>query len=232
MRKRYWLSLAGLGVAVVLGFGLATSQAKRGSDVRDEGDTPAPVDGRQKDGSARAVAASIVGVARPYRGPADAPVTIVEFTDYQCPFCARHFQQTYPLLLQNYGDRIKYIVRNFPIVQSHRHAMEAAEAAECAFDQGKFWEYHDRLFEGNSALDHENLKRYAEDVGLDTLRFSECLDSGRKSPIVARDLEDGSRNGVRGTPTFFINGRILIGAQHYAVFRDYIERALQEARAE
>ncbi len=204
----------------------------RGGALRDEADTSAPVGDRQEDRSARAVAASIAGEARPYRGPADAPVTIVEFTDYQCPFCTRHYQQTYPLLLEEYGDRVKYIVRNFPIVQNHPHAMKAAEAAECAFDQGKFWDYHDRLFENNTALNSKNLRRYAEDVGLDTLRFNECLGSGRKSQIVARDLEDGSRNGVRGTPTFFINGEVLIGAQPYEVFRYYIETALREALAE
>ncbi len=231
MKKRHWL-IWSLAVALAFGVGLATSQAKRGGNVRDEGESLLPAAGDRQDGSGRAAATDFAGEARPFRGPADAPVTVVEFTDYQCPFCTRHFQQTYPKLLQEYGDRIKYVVRNFPLIQIHGDAAKAAEAAECAFDQGRFWEYHDRLFENNAALDGKSLKRYAEDLGLNAPRFNQCLDSGKKSRIVALDLEDGRRYGIRGTPTFFINGRILVGAQPYEVFSYHIDTALQEALAE
>ncbi|NIW36059.1 MAG: thioredoxin domain-containing protein [Gemmatimonadetes bacterium] len=216
----------GLALALALVVSLAASESQRGTDRRDEG-ARGEVDAE----SARMAGVSSLG-ARPSRGPADASVTVVEFTDYQCPFCTRHFEQTYPLLMQQYGDRIRYAVRNFPLVRIHPHAAKAAEAAECAHDQGRFWEYHDRLFENNAALDVESLKRYAADLDLEVSQFNKCLDSGRKSEIVARDLEDGSRLGVRGTPTFFINGRILVGAQPYPVFRDAVELALQQASAE
>ncbi len=225
MKKRFWY-LSSLGVALALGLGWATIQAKRDRDASVGGDSPVPAAGPRHDQSARAPVYDFAGSARPFRGSEDALVTVVEFTDYQCPFCTRHFQQTYPRLIQEYGGRIKYVVRNFPLVQIHRDAAKAAEGAECAFDQGRFWEYHDRLFANNTALDFKSLKRYAEAVGLDTLRFNECLDSGKKSRVVELDMEDGRRFGVRGTPTFFINGRILIGAQPFEIFRYYIDAAL------
>lgn len=144
-------------------------------------------------------------------------------------FCRRHFELTYPHLVREYGDRIRYIVRNFPIVQLHPAAAKVAEAAECAFDQDRFWEYHDRLFASESDLDSRSLKRHAADIGLDKTRFERCLDSSEKAQTVASDIEDGKRFGVRGTPTFFINGRILVGAQPFPVFRESIERAFREA---
>ncbi len=228
-RNRYWPVWAGLAVALALGLGLATSQSRRGADTDKGRGASGPLDGRQTGVSARGAAADFAGEARPSRGPADAPVTVVEFTDYQCPFCMRHFRQTYPLLLREYGDRVRYVVRNFPVIQN---SAKAAEAAECAFDQGKFWDYHDRLFAGDRSLDRETLERYAEEVGLDKALFNECLESGRKSPVVRRDIEDGRRFGVGGTPAFFINGRVLIGAQPFEVFQYYIEEALREASAE
>lgn len=180
--------------------------------------------------SARASSGPILDVdvtGRPARGPANAKVTIVEFTDYECPFCGRHFQQTYPQLLAAYGDRTRYVVRNLPISNIHPRAQKAAEAAECAFDQGKFWEYHDNLFRHQQALETAQLKQYAVDLGLNAASFDRCLDGGAKADVVRRDAEDAQRYGARGTPTFFINGRILVGAQPYETFSSAIEAALR-----
>lgn len=225
-RRIVWaLLLVGSG----LGFALAARLPRVGTP-------PASASGRipEPDASWQGTGTTVAGVelapsGRPYRGPEDALVTIVEFTDYQCPFCRRHFEETLPLILRDYGERVKYVVRNFPIVQSHPSAARAAEAAECAFDQGRFWPYHDLLFRNPTALDAASLKRYARDVGLDMQRFTRCLDSREKSSVVARDLRDAERLGLRGTPTFFINGRILVGAQPYPVFRAYIEDAFEQA---
>jgi protein-disulfide isomerase len=155
---------------------------------------------------------------RPQRGADDAPITIVEFTDYECPFCGRYIRDTYPALLSEYGDRMKYVVRNFPLSSIHPNARKAAEAAECAFDQGRFWEYHDALFQNQGALDVPSLKAYADELGLDVETFSTCLDSGAKREVVAADHRDALAHGVNGTPTFFVNGRMLVGAQQLAAF--------------
>ena len=118
---------------------------------------------------------------RPFSGPEDAPVTLVEFSDYQCPFCARHFRQTLPQLLSNYGNQVKYVIFNYPISTIHPLAQKASEAAECAYDQDKFWEYHDLLFNNQQALDTASLKGYATSLGLNTDTFNTCLDSGEKA---------------------------------------------------
>ena len=165
---------------------------------------------------------------RPFSGPEDAPVTLVEFSDYQCPFCARHFQQTLPQLLSNYDGKIKYVVFNFPISTIHPLAQKASEAAECAYDQGKFWEYHDLLFNNQQALDTASLKGYATTLGLNNDNFNNCLDSGEKTQQVLSDFQTGQNAGVRGTPTFFINGRQLVGAQPLASFTNIIDAALAQ----
>lgn len=169
-------------------------------------------------------AARFVPIAgRPAWGSDDAPITIVEFTDYECPFCRRFTSQTYPGIRDNYGDRIRYVIKHFPLTSIHPHAQKAAEAAECAFDQGQFWAYHDRLFEEAPALQVPLLKQYAGELGLDQAAFSQCLDSGRKREIVEADFQDAVALGLRGTPGFFINGRALYGAQPLRTFEAYFE---------
>ena len=223
-RSHLWFG-SGLLVGLAVGFLL-------GGWLRGAGASPRQL-ARAADGAAvpesapSAPGAEVVDVAyegRPYRGPADASIVLVEFTDYQCPFCGRFFRETYPSLLQEYGDRIRFVVRNYPLGDRHPHAPKAAEAAECAFDQGKFWEYHDLLLRRQNALDVASLKRYAEEVDLDARRFSTCLDSGEKADVVAEDLRDGAAYGVTGTPTFFLNGRKIVGAQPMGVFRARIEQ--------
>lgn len=163
---------------------------------------------------------------RPFLGPEDALVTIVEFSDYQCPFCGRHFQQTLPQLLREYEGRVRYVLMNYPISSIHSFAQKAGEAAECAYDQDRFWEYHDALFRNQEALDLDSLKRYAVDIGLDASLFSMCLDSGAKTELVLKDFQEGQSYGVTGTPTFFINGRRLIGARPFTSFKTMIDAAL------
>ena len=142
---------------------------------------------------------------RPWRGGANAPVTIVEFTDYECPSCGT----TQPVLeevVKEFGDKVKLVARNFPLDQ-HKHAFKAAEAAEAAREQGKYWEYVALLFKNQKALEVEKLKDYATQLGLDRKKFDPALDSGKFADKVKRDLADGNRIGVDSTPTVFINGK-------------------------
>jgi len=173
--------------------------------------------------------ANISGDDDPARGPENAPVTIVEFSDFQCPFCKAFLAQTLPLILANYGERIRFVYRDFPIPTIHPQAIQAAEAAQCAFEQGRFWEYHDRLFQNQSTLDASSLKVHAKALGLDGSKFNQCLDSGKYAGEVQKDLEDGRSYGVTGTPTFFINGRKILGAQPYPTFQRVIEEELRKA---
>lgn len=156
---------------------------------------------------------------------ANAPVTIIEFAEFQCPFCGRFARDTFPKIKTNYIDtgKVKFVFRDFVV---HSTAHLAAEASECAHEQGKFWEYHDVLFNNQGSLDSDSLKKYASDIGLDTAKFNSCLDSGKYKSEVDKDISDGRSYGVRGTPTFFINGEKLVGAQPYETFRQAIEKAL------
>ena len=164
---------------------------------------------------------------RPVLGPADAPVTIVEYTDYGCPWCAKYAEETYPKLIAEHGDRIRYSVRNFPVAVLHPQAPKAAEAAECAADQDQFWVYHDLLFQNRTKLDVPSLKAYAAQLNLDGERFDVCLDSGEKTELVNADFQEGLANGVRGTPTFFLNGRRLVVAQPLEVFAALVNKESQ-----
>lgn len=165
---------------------------------------------------------------RPFLGQEDAAVTVVEFTDYQCSFCRRYFLETASQLLSQNVEKIKYVVLNFPLSSIHPQAQEAAEAAECASDQEKFWEYHDLLFENQSALDTASLKDYAADLSMDTEVFNTCLDSGAKTEQVQNDFQVGVSAGVQGTPTFAINNQLLVGAQPLDAFQARIDAALTE----
>lgn len=183
------------------------------------------------------VSASIEGA--PFLGRADAPVTIVEFSDYQCPFCSRFFATTLPALKREYIDagKVRYVFRDYPIDRLHPQARKAAEAAHCAGDQGKFWEMHDLLFQNAKALAPAQLAEYARSIGLDGAAFDECLTSGRHGPRVERGLADGAPAGVRGTPAFVIGrtsaghvveGTAVRGAQPLDAFRRLIEPLLAE----
>ena len=160
-------------------------------------------------------------------GEEEAPVTMVEFTDYQCPFCGRYSNETLPKIEEEYikTGKVKYVLRNIPLT-FHQYAQKAAEAAMCAAAQGKYWEYHEVLFENQQALEVESLKKYAGQVGLDQAKFDQCLDEGEMEQVVKDDAALAQRVGVTGTPTFFINGKKLVGAQPYEVFKKMIDEAL------
>ena len=160
-----------------------------------------------------------------FKGSGAARVTVVEFQDFHCPFCER-VQPTLAQLMERYGDRIKLVYRDFPIDQLHPQARAAHEAARCAKDQGKFWAYHDVLFARPKDASPENLKAYARDAGLDLDRFERCLTVRTYQTAVQKDIDDGLRAGVTGTPTFFVNGRVLSGAQPFAAFARLIDEEL------
>ncbi len=162
----------------------------------------------------------------PVKGPATAPVTIVEFSDFQCPFCSR-VNPTLKQVEDTYGDKVRVVFRNFPLSQIHPQAAKAAEAASCAADQGKFWEMHDRLFANQQKLAVEDLKQHATELGLKADAFNQCLDSGKKEAEVKHDLDEGSSYGLTGTPAFFINGRLISGAQPLEAFTQIIDEELE-----
>jgi protein-disulfide isomerase len=148
----------------------------------------------------------------PFKGSATAPVTIVKFEDFQCPFC-KQVQPTFDQLLSRYGDKVRLVHRDFPIDSLHPQARQAAEAARCATDQGKFWAYHDILYANAPKAGPDQLKTYARELGLDLPAFDQCLTSGKHQAAVQKDIEEGTRAGVTGTPAFFIDGRFISGAQ-------------------
>lgn len=160
----------------------------------------------------------------PVRGSAAAPVTIVEFSDYQCPFCAR-VNPTLEQVRKTYGDKVKIIFKDFPL-PNHPQAPKAAEAAHCAGEQGKYWELHDQMFANQRALNVPELKQYAAGLGLDAAKFNQCLDSGQHAGLVAAGLAQGEKMGVNSTPTLYINGRALIGAQPFDAFKQIIDEEL------
>ena len=135
--------------------------------------------------------------------------------------------QTLPQIEENYiqTGKVKFVYRDYPL-SFHPHAQTAAEAAECAKEQEKYWEYHDKLYNNINDLDNESLKQYAKDLGLDITQFNECLDSGKMASEVEKDFQDGASYGISGTPTFFINGVMVVGAKPYEVFQQVIEQEL------
>jgi len=161
---------------------------------------------------------------RPTKGPATAPVEMIEFSDFQCPFCERAFP-TVAKILSEYGDKIHLVYRHFPL-NGHPQARPAAEAAQCAAEQGKFWEYHDRLFGDQTKLGDADLKKTAGELGMNAAQFDACVDSHKYKDEIDADLSAGMEVGVNGTPTFFINGRELTGAQPYEAFKSIIDNEL------
>jgi protein-disulfide isomerase len=161
----------------------------------------------------------------PTRGPENAPVTLVEFSDFQCPYCGR-VQSVLQKIRETYKDQVKLVYKDFPLPQLHPQAPKAAEAARCAREQDKYWDYHDRLFQDAKDLTPDKLKRYAADLQLDTAAFDACLDSGKYAAAVRQDMAQGAELGVNSTPSFFVNGRFLSGAQPFSAFQALINEVL------
>jgi protein-disulfide isomerase len=162
----------------------------------------------------------------PFKGPADAPVTIVEFSDFQCSYCKR-VVDVLEQVLERYPDQVKLAFRDFPIVNIHPQAQRAAEAAHCAGEQGKFWEFHDLLFDKQEAIPTANFVDHAKTLGLDASTFQSCLDGRKYQAKVERNYAAGVKAGVSGTPAFFINGRLLSGAQPLEAFKALIDEELE-----
>jgi len=162
----------------------------------------------------------------PSRGPDKAPVVIVEFSDFECPYCGRA-EETVAEVMRAYPEKVRLVYRDFPLPM-HPNAPKAAEAAHCAGDQGKYWEMHARLFANQRALDVPALKGYAKDLKLDQAKFDKCLDSGEKAKLVEENHKVGGDLGVTGTPAFFVNGMLISGAQPFEAFKELIDAELAQ----
>ena len=222
--------LAIIAVSIYISFGIPNYKAAS----RPLG-SPSPVPS-----GAGKVAGETVAVSPdddPVAGSADAKVTIIEFSDFQCPFCRKFWGETLPLIKKNYLDKglVKFVYRDFPLTAIHPMAQTAAEAAECADEQGRFWDMHDKIFseqdklgEGTVSFALVDLKDWAAEVGLDGEKFNSCLISGKYKDEVLKDLADGTAAGVTGTPTMYIDGKQVAGAQPYETFRLAIDEALKK----
>ena len=175
----------------------------------------------------------VKSAGHPEIGAKDAPITIVEFSDFQCPFCGRA-EPTLKQVREKYGDKVRLIYMDFPL-GIHDHAIDAASAGRCAGEQGKFWEFHDAMFADQSKLKPDDLKGDAKKLGLDSAKFNECFDKGKYKAGIESDLAQGHDLGIDGTPAFFINGRPLNGAQPFERFAQTIDEELasgqKQARA-
>jgi protein-disulfide isomerase len=161
------------------------------------------------------------------KGDPDAPVTIVEWSDFECPFCTRFYEQTLGQVEEEYikTGKVKMVYRDYPL-GFHANAQKSAEAAECAGEQGKFWEMHDVLFEKGVSGGVSSFKQFAADLELDTAKFDECLDSDQMADEVKKDMADGQAAGISGTPGFVVNGQLIVGAQPFSAFKQIIDAEL------
>lgn len=161
----------------------------------------------------------------PSIGPSNAPITIVEFSDYQCPFCRRWHEQVYESLLNAYPGKIRMVYRHLPLTSIHPDAFPAAEAAMCAGEQNAYWQFHEKLF-SSDALGSSVYAKYADELGLDMDTFQSCISERRFQEAVQADLDFAVNLGVRSTPTFFINGLAIVGAQPLDIFKQVIDKEL------
>jgi protein-disulfide isomerase len=165
----------------------------------------------------------------PFEGPKSAAITIVEFSDFQCSFCAR-VDPTVKQLQDVYKDNVQIVWKHYPLINIHKNAMEAAVAAEAAHSQGKFWQFHDKLFASQSKLSPDQMREYAKELGLDAAKFEADLTSPEVRKHVTDDMSEAHRLGVTGTPAFFVNGYFLSGAQPLAGFARVINSELQRLK--
>lgn len=172
----------------------------------------------------------------PILGNTNAKVTIIEFSDYQCPFCRAFWKDALAQIKKDYIDtgKVRFVYRDYPL-PFHPMSMPSAQAAECAGEQGKYWEFHDKIFaeqdklgQGTVTYTAQDLKKWAAAIGVDTAKFNQCLDSAKYKSEIEKDMADGSAAGVSGTPTAFINGRIIVGAQPYSNFKAIIDEELKK----
>jgi protein-disulfide isomerase len=162
----------------------------------------------------------------PVLGSEQAEITLIEFSDYECPFCRRWHQEVFDKIREDYPEQVRFVYRDFPLTSLHPNAVPAAEAANCANEQEAFWEFNEKLFKGEEALSEELYIQYAQELELDAEVFEECIADGRYNEEVMADYQYASTLGVQSTPTFFLNGIPLVGAQPYEVFKEVIEQEL------
>jgi protein-disulfide isomerase len=169
----------------------------------------------------------VVEAGNPAIGPEDAPVKIIEFSDYQCPYCKRWYDTVKARLLADYEGRIRFVYRDLPLSSIHPEAQSAAEAANCAGEQNAYWPYHDALFSAKYGLSPDAYIQYASELGLDVNSFSTCVAERRYQEEVNNDASVGTSMGLNGTPTFFVNGLKVVGSQPYEVFQQIIDNELK-----
>ena len=167
----------------------------------------------------------------PYKGNENAPVIMVEYSDYECPFCGKFYAETLPQIESEYitSGKVKLVYKDFPL-SFHPNAQKAAEAARCAGEQkgnDGYWAMHDKIFENQQALSIGSFRQWANEIGLNIQQFDSCLQSGKMAALVKKDMDEGQRDGVQGTPAFFINGRLISGAQPFSAFQQAIESELR-----
>lgn len=161
----------------------------------------------------------------PYLGPEDAEITLIEFSDYECPFCTRWHADVFKPLMEKYPDQIRFVYRDFPL-PSHPNAIPAAEAANCAREQGAFWEFHDQLFQTGQGLNATLYQDIASALGLDMEKFKQCVETRTFQAEVDADFQYAANLGVSSTPTFFLNGIPIVGAQPFEFFDEVVRREL------
>jgi protein-disulfide isomerase len=161
------------------------------------------------------------------KGSANAKVTLIEYSDFQCPYCLNH-KSTIDQILKDYGDKVRLVFRQFPLTSIHPEAEKAAEASECAAEQGKFWEMYEKIFADNAAgtMSVDKWKEEAKNLKLNTTQFNNCLDSGKYASKVSQEAAGGESAGVQGTPATFVNGELISGAVPYAQFKQVIDSKL------
>lgn len=223
--------LAGLLLVFVFVFVFNSNKGVTGQVVNVQGGAPTPNPSPSAPSQPSVVQASVDD--DPVLGDPNAPVTMIEFSDYQCPFCGRFWSQTLPQLKKDYIDtgKVKFVYRDFPLTSIHQWAQQAAEAAECVRkvaggSDEAYFKMHDKIFANQHSLNTDNLKAWAKELGYD---ISSCLDNGEMRSEVQKDLADAQAAGGRGTPYFVINGKPVSGAQPYAVFKQVIDAELAKA---
>ena len=247
-----WMIVAAVVVALLLGpdssrAGVEEEIAELRREVaeikKEVAEIKSLLQGALKPQSPPKVTAAVAVSGRPSLGRKDAPVTLVEFSDYQCPFCKRHFSTVYPIIKKDYIDtgKLRYVFRDFPIASLHPQAQKAHEAAYCGREQNRYWEMHEILFENSQDLSVPALKRYATKIALNEDRFNACLESGKYAGEIEKEIAEGTQVGVNGTPAFFIGpsgsgekiaGTMVTGAQPLATFKQVIDGLLIASQAE
>lgn len=224
--------ITGIAIVVVLGgvymLGQKSSGANGGAVANVIGNQPAANQPTQPSGPEGDVT-KIAPVSKDdhIRGDANAKITLIEYSDFECPFCGR-FRPTLDQVLAEYKGTVRLVYRQFPLRSIHPQAQKAAEASECAAEQGKFWEMHDKLFDLNIAQTFtlDNIKKAAADIKLNTSKFNDCLDNGRMAAVVEADYQDGIAGGVSGTPGTFVNSQYVAGALPYEQVKAVIDSLL------